>query len=183
MQMICLLTIIQADQSSLANLESLTFAIKDWYSENKLLQNAEKADVLTVGTRTQLVKLGPGFTVNDADSAVVCKSSITLLDVLLDSDLSSSGISSTVSNYHLRALCYIRPTLTSELASTIGRAIVLSRLDYCNALLAGAASQSIDKLQCLQNQVARTVIGVGRRAHAERILNSLPWLPVRQRVR
>jgi len=108
----------------LANLESLTFAIKDWYTKNEIILNAKKNNVLTVGTRAQLAKLGLGFTVNVADSEVVSKSRITLLGVPLDSDLSFSGfISFTVrsGNYHLRALCYIRPSLTSELASTIGR--------------------------------------------------------------
>jgi len=61
-----------------------------------------------------------------------------------------------------------------ELASAIGRAIIVfARLDYCKALLAGGAtSQSIERLQRLQNQFTRTVVGVGR-AHAELILNRL----------
>ena len=41
------------------------------------------------------------------------------------------------SYFHIRALRHIRSSLTTEAAKTIAVAIVGSRLDYCNSLLAG----------------------------------------------
>ena len=63
----------------------------------------------------------------------------TRLSVGADIDLSltfDKRVSSIVSacNYHLRALRHIRPALKEETAVTVGRAIILSRIDYCNSL-------------------------------------------------
>jgi len=59
---------------------------------------------------------------------------------------------------------------------------VLSRFDYCNSLLRSANSGVLDRFQRLQGQVARTVEGLHRRAHAHPILLRLHWLQVRQRI-
>ena len=42
-------------------------------------------------------------------------------------------------NCHLRALRYLRCSLARDVANTLAFSIVSSRIDYCNALLYGAA--------------------------------------------
>jgi len=56
------------------------------------------------------------------------------------------------------------------------------RLDYCNALLFGIADCQLQRLQSVQNAAARLVTGLRRTEHITVILNSLHWLPIRQRV-
>jgi len=56
-----------------------------------------------------------------------------------------------------RVLCHVRHMLSTELAVTIGCSIVASRLDYCNSLLYGAPSMSLDRLQRSQDMLARVV--------------------------
>ena len=60
--------------------------------------------------------------------------------------------------------------------------LILSRLDYCNAVLHGAPAGSIQKLQRAQNTAARVVLQVPRRSSALPLLKQLHWLPVRQRL-
>ena len=57
--------------------------------------------------------------------------------------------------------------------------LVLSRLDYCNFLLAGLPTESIKKLQ---NCAARLVLGIRKREHITPALKNLHWLPISQRV-
>ncbi len=49
----------------------------------------------------------------------------------------------------------IWPFLTEHAAQLLIQALVISRLDYCNALLAGLPSNTIKPLQMIQNAAAR----------------------------
>ncbi len=59
----------------------------------------------------------------------------------------------------------IRPFLTEHAAQLLVQALVISRLDYCNALLAGLPSNTIKPLQMIQNAAARLVFNEPKRAH------------------
>jgi len=56
------------------------------------------------------------------------------------------------------------------------------RLDYCNAILYGAPRSSLDKLQRAQNNLARVVCQRSRITDARPLLQSLHWLPIRERI-
>ena len=60
--------------------------------------------------------------------------------------------------------------------------LILSRIDYCNAVLHGAPSYSIKKLQRVLNNAARIVLEAPRRSHASPLVRTLHWLPVQQRI-
>ena len=86
----------------------------------------------------------------------------------------------TSSYFHIRALRHIRPYLDSETSKTIACAIVGSRLDYANSVLTGISSRNIDRLQRVQNSLARVV--TRSTTNSTSALNSLHWLPIRQRI-
>ena len=70
------------------------------------------------------------------------------LGVTLDQSLSlDDHVTSVVkaSNFHIRALRHIRPTLSKEIANTVACSIVNTRIDYCNSLLHGTTAKNIDK--------------------------------------
>jgi len=74
---------------------------------------------------------------------------IKVLGVVLDRCLSFHKHISVVvrsCNYHAQAIRHIRHLLTTELAQTLVCSLILSRIDYCNAVLHGAPSYSIKKL-------------------------------------
>ncbi len=64
------------------------------------------------------------------------------------------------------------------LSQLLVQALVISRLDYCNALLAGLPSNTIKPLQRIQNAAARLVFNEPKRAHVTPLFVSLHWLPV-----
>ena len=63
-----------------------------------------------------------------------------------------------------------------------------SRIDYCNALLFGTTDKVLDRLQRVQNNLARVVNNIsirqlhksGRSSHD--LLRDLHWLPIRSRI-
>ncbi len=77
----------------------------------------------------------------------------------------------------------IRPFLTEHAAQLLVQALVISRLDYCNALLAGLPSNTIKPLQMIQNAAARLVFNEPKRAHVTPLFVSLHWLPVAARIK
>ena len=85
--------------------------------------------------------------------------------------------------FHIRALCHIRASLTTEASKTIAAVIVSARLDFCNSLLAGTSvSNYLVRLQRVQNTLARVVAQEPRFCHITPVLSDLHWLPVRHRI-
>ena len=111
-----------------------------------------------------------------------------LLVVHFSSDLSLDKHVSSVSAicfYHLRQLRPIRRSLHADSASTFVHAFVTSRVDYCNAILAGTPKPTTDRLQRVLNAAARVVNdtkkfdqGLSRLMHQE-----LHWLDISERVK
>ena len=76
----------------------------------------------------------------------------------------------------------MRKLLSDVAARTVACAMVAGRLDYCNAILYGSSSMNIDKLQRVQNTLARLVSKTHRRDHITPVLADLHWLPVRYKI-
>ncbi len=76
----------------------------------------------------------------------------------------------------------IRPYLTQHAVQLLIQALVISRLDYCNALQAGLPSNTIKPLQMIQNAAARLVFSEPKIAHVTPVFISLNWLPVAARI-
>ncbi len=69
------------------------------------------------------------------------------------------------------------PDPRKHAAQLLVQALVISRLDYCNALLAGLPSNTIKPLQIIQNVAARLVFNEPKRAHVTPLFISLHWQP------
>jgi len=67
------------------------------------------------------------------------------------------------------------------MASSIASSLVHSRLDYANAVLFRISNKNLNKLQHIQNSLARTVLQEFSRP-AELLLHDLHWLPIRKRI-
>jgi len=85
--------------------------------------------------------------------------------------------------YHIRRLKQIRRLVGEEVTAQLVLAFILSRLDYCNALLAGLPRATIEPLQRVQNAVARLVVNLRLRDHVTPALKQLHWLPVASRIK
>ncbi len=84
--------------------------------------------------------------------------------------------------FHLRNIGNIRNLLSETSAATLMRSLVLSRLDYCNSLLAGVSAEQIHRLQRIQNTAARIATRSPKDCHVTPLLKNLHWLPVHKRI-
>ena len=80
--------------------------------------------------------------------------------------------------FHIRAFRHIRAALTQEMANSVAVFLVTSRLDYANSLLFGTSQANLNKLQRIQNTLAKLVDPSHTRSSDA--LHTLHWLPVRQ---
>ena len=175
---------IQSEED-LARLEKCTLAVRDWFTENGMLLNPDKSEVLLVASQRKVKKVEPGSGVSVAGTKIAYSETLKSLGVTLDQSLTfDQHVQGVVkaSNYHIRALRHIRPMLDREVANTIACSIVSTRLDYCNSLLYGTKVSNIKKLQRVQNSLARVVACSNLRDHITPVLKELHWLPVKQRI-
>jgi len=83
--------------------------------------------------------------------------------------------------YHIRALRCIRPYFNLHTAKTIATSIGHSKLDYFNSLYYGHPKYQINRLQHIQNALARTVVQAPQFQHITPLLKSFHWLKVSER--
>ena len=82
----------------------------------------------------------------------------------------------------LRGIGHLRRHLLGDATKSLVSSFVLSRLDYCNSLLAGVPENRLDRLQRVENNAARPVLGRRGRDHSKPLLRSLHWLSIEARI-
>ena len=110
-------------------------------SSNRLKLNADKTELLWAGSRHSYPFLGDcGPTLQLGVDTVVPSNDVRVLGVTLSTDLTMDKHDSNVrlaGFYRLRQLRCMWWSLDSESAATFVHSFVMSRIDYCNILLAG----------------------------------------------
>jgi len=163
----------------LAVLAACTADVRQWYLQNGLQLNADKSEALVIETSSQLQVATSNMScvsVVGVDLPVADK--MKVLDVVLNRRLSFDSHATTLGracNYHIQTMGHIRHPLITELILTLACSLILSHLDYCNAVLHGAAASNIQKLQRDQNTAARVVLQMPRRSSALPVLEQLHW--------
>jgi len=84
--------------------------------------------------------------------------------------------------YHLKNIHRLKAFLTQESLVTVAHAFVTSRMDYCNSLLYGISDYNFNRFQRNQISATRIMTNTRKSYHINPILQTLQWLPVRQRI-
>ena len=126
---------------------------------NRLKLNADKTQLIWLGTRQQLSKL----TVSQlclTTSVVEFASTAKDLGVVLDNPLSIESQVTAV----CRSCFYQLRSFKTDVPQSLVQAFIHCWLDYCNALLTGIAKGQIKRLQAVQNAAPCLVSGAHRHA-------------------
>ena len=170
--------------SSLNKIENCVSEVRMWMNTNFLKLNEDKTVALVHASRNNQTKHNiTAIKIGDCD--ITPSPSARNIGVLFDGEMSMAAhVHQTcrVCYYHLKNIASIRSCLTEQAAIRLVHSLVVSRLDYANALLFGITDVLIGKLQRVQNYAARLVVRCGRRDHITPVLKKLHWLPVKQRV-
>uniref|UniRef100_A0A3B1K4M6 Reverse transcriptase domain-containing protein n=1 Tax=Astyanax mexicanus TaxID=7994 RepID=A0A3B1K4M6_ASTMX len=171
------------DHSISARISQCLSDISSWMKEHHLQLNLSKTELLVIPAK-------PSFQHNfsiSIDSLSLSPTKVARnLGVLVDDQLSFTHHVASVARSCRFALCNIRkirPFLTQQATQLLVQAVVISRLDYCNALLTGLLACVVKPLQMIQNAAARLVFNQPKRAHVTPLLIELHWLPVDARIK
>ena len=154
-------------------------------NQNKLKLNNDKTEFFIAGTRQSLLKL-PKLSLAVGDSQIEPSSNIRNLGIFFDSNMSmTKQINSLISagNFQLRNIRRICRFLDQDTRHLIVRALVLSRLDYGNALLYGANARDLNRLQSFQNRAAKLIFSASRFDNPVPFMKKLHWLPIEKRIK
>ncbi len=170
------------DPTVAARISGCLADISAWMKEHHLQLNLAKTELLVFPATPTLQH---DFTIQLGSSTITPSASVRNLGVIFDDQLTfKEHIAKTARScrFALHNIRKIRPFLTEQAAQLLVQALVISRLDYCNALLAGLPSNAITPLQMIQNAAARLVFNEPKRAHVTPLFVSLHWLPVAARI-
>ncbi len=155
--------------------------ISAWMKEHHLQLNLAKTELLVFPATPTLQH---DFTIQLSSSTITPSNSVRNLGLIFDDQLTFKDHIAKMNRscrFALHNIRTIRPFLTQHAAQLL--VLVISRLDYCNALLAGLSSCTIKPLQMIQNAAVRLVFSEPKRAHVTPLFVSLYWLPVAARLK
>ena len=168
---------------SLSKLSSMLDDVYNWFSVNRLCLNPSKTEYLLIGTPQQRSKV-VSPTLAFQHNSLTPNPHARNLGVILDPDFSfKNHISSLCSSsfYYIRLFRQLRSSLDHSSALLLANSLVSMKLDYCNSLLYGLPKTSLNRLQRVQNSLARVVdLSVKFSQHISPTLRKLHWLPIVQ---
>ncbi len=133
--------------------------------DHHLQLNLAKTKLLVVSANPSLHH---NFTIQLGTSTITPSKTARNFGVMIDDQLIfSDHIAKTAQScrFALFNIRKIRPFLSEHASQLHAQALVLSRLDYCNALLAGLPDSSIKPVQLIQNAAARLIFNKPKRMH------------------
>ena len=151
--------------------------------------NTSKTELLWC-TTTRRQHLLPRSALRISADAITPSTTVRDLGIFIDADLSMcSHVQQTVAGCFalLQQLQGIRRSVPSSVVQTLVVALVLSRLDYGNAMLVGLPANLLNRLQSVLNAAsaaaARSVAGLRRSDNITDTLASFRWLRAPERIK
>ncbi len=125
--------------------------ISCWMKDHHLQLNLAKTELLEVSANPSFHH---NFTFQLGSSTITPSKTDRNLGVAIDDNIAKTARSCRFALYNIRK---IRPLRSEHTTQLLVQALVLYRLDYCNALLSGLPANSLKPLQLIQNVAARLI--------------------------
>ena len=155
------------ETNRLVRLQACLKDIKTWMTQNCLLLNSDKTEVVLFGPERFRENLSSYIVTLDG-IPLASSSTVRNLGVVFDQNLLFDAHIKQVSRtafFHLRNIAKIRNILSQGDTEKLVHAFVTSRLDYCNSLFLGCPSYSLKCLQLIQNAASRVLMRTNRGDH------------------
>lgn len=168
----------------ITKLSSCLEEVANWLGSNRLQLNTSKTEFIWFATSRRLQPL-LSMPLQIGADIIWPSTSVRNLGIILDSNLTMRGhVDCTVARCFavLRKLRSIRRSLPVSTFQTLVTSLVVSRLDFGNAVLFGLPASQTRRLQAVLNASARLIFGLRRYDHITDALLSLHWLRVPERL-
>ena len=168
------------------HLENCLADIYNWMSSHYLKINKEKTDSIIIKPkRLQDVTLVDTLGVSFNEFIIEENETANILGAKFNENLSLTTFiqkKRQVCFFHLKNFYHIRNSLPVKTRILLVHNFILSKLDYCNALLANAKKGELDLLQKIMNSAVRFIYDLKWDEHTTPYLKKLHFLPVAFRV-
>ena len=154
-------------RDGLARIELCVSEIREWMNQNMLKLNDDKTELILFASKYKQ-DLYNDLSITIGDTVVDCSSQVRDLGVIFDRVLSLRqhvSYTSRACRFHLRNISRIRMYIPQDISIVLIKSLVMSRLDYSNALLYGLPKCTVSGLQAVQNSAARIVTQERLRDH------------------
>ena len=158
--------------------------IKSWMTANMLKLNADKTEVMFI-TAPQYSAEMDICSIDIGGADVMPVKSARNIGVIFDDTLSFSAHITAVCRqclYHIRNIAMIRKYISKEACESLIHAMITSRIDYANSVLAGVPQSELSRLQRIQNMAAKVIFQKRRYDHVTPLMMELHWLPIKERI-
>ena len=142
---------------------------------NRLQLNAAKTEVLWCSSARRQHQIPSTPLVVGTDPITTSKA-VRDLGIYIDSDMSmGTHVAKTVSACFavLRQIRSIRRSVSQPVLRSLVASLVISRLDYGCAVLAGLPGHQLDRLQSVLNAAARLILSARKYDHVTPLLREL----------
>ena len=157
-----------------------------WMCSNRLRLNQSKTEFLWCTMRRWLQLLDNSPIQLGTNASVVSSTTVRNLGVFIDQSLTMTSHINIRAGWcfqSLRQLRTIRRSLALDAVRMLVSRLVMSRIDYCNCILAGLPAHSIARLQSVLIAGARVIHQRRKFDHITDVpRNDLHWLPAAQRI-
>ena len=146
--------------------------------------NTAKTEIVIFGVRAQLAKTNIS-SINVAGDVVDRSTVVIYLGAYLDEQLKlDKHVIEKCRKvaYNLYNTRKIRNLLTINACKTLVQGLVLSHLDYANAIFVGIPKRNIQRLQKVQNMAAKHVLNRDKWLSSKESLKQLHWLPIQAQI-
>ncbi|XP_048028868.1 uncharacterized protein LOC125274596 [Megalobrama amblycephala] len=151
------------DPTVAAHISACLTHISGWMKDHHLQLNLAKAELIVVSPNPTLHH---NFSILLGSSTITPSRTARNIGVVIDDHLNfTDHIARTARSCRFALYRRIRPFLSEHATQLLVQALVLSRLDYCNAFLAGRLACTVNPLQLIQYAGARVVFKELKRAH------------------
>jgi len=174
---ICCLT------SDVSPFDVVSYCVSDisrWFLENGMVLNPSKTEAVLFGTCAKRNKIYTSTGIVIAGIKVAFSSTVKLLSVTLDEDLSLDRhvtVLFAVCSYHTRALRRIRSLINLSSARMVACDVTVELLQR-----PFPSAQNVERLQVAQNSLAQAMCHATWSSSATELRRLLHWLPMKQRV-
>ena len=174
----------ECEAKAIADTENCLTDIKTWMDHNRPHMNNAKTEFILFGSRQQLKKcLTKNLSANGEE--ISQSNCIKYLGTWMDQELSFRQHimnKCRVAMLNIQQIKLIRNILNEDTTHTLVLSLVMSHLDYCNAIFYGLPEVDLKRLQRVQNVAAKLVLNKSHRDSVTQCMLHLHWLPIKLRI-